>query len=62
MTDFAKLYREATERGMRDFERGVPRDANPFEPDYATEQPERWREGWDNAQELARQDATRSKP
>ena len=48
-TDFEALYREAHERGMADFDRGVSRDDNPYRYDHATSQAERWTEGWDCA-------------
>jgi hypothetical protein len=55
-TDFNAMYREATQRGMRDFERGVPVTSNPHANDRATDCAARWEEGWLNAQELAEQD------
>lgn len=54
---FQDLYREANERGMRDFDRGVELADNPFKEDKATEQAARWREGWLNAYELKRGEA-----
>lgn len=52
-TDFEALNREATERGMHDYERGIPLDVNPYQGS-ATVLPSRWREGWTNAYELDR--------
>lgn len=54
MTEFATLYYEATQRGMRDYERGVPRQLNPYLDDKATECASRWSEGWDNSYQLDR--------
>lgn len=53
-TDFNAMYREATERGMRDYERGVPRNHNPHKADKATDCAKRWYEGWDNSYEADR--------
>lgn len=50
-TDFQQLYYEATQRGMRDYEREAPRDSNPFKDDKATECAQRWYEGWDSMYE-----------
>lgn len=54
-TNWDELYRAANAAGMDAYERGDLRESNPHGP--ATYQRERWFEGWDNAKELAEQDA-----
>lgn len=51
MTDFRALDRTAMLRGMAAYERGEPRENNPYHG-YATSEREFWFEGWDNAKEL----------
>ena len=55
-TDFNKLNNDAFDSGMAAFERGDPRSSNPHKGDSATEQSMYWKEGYDNAKELARED------
>ena len=54
-TGWARVFREAEVRGMRDMERGVPRELNPFTEAQPRERA-RWFEGWDNVYELDQQD------
>ena len=51
-TNFDELNRDAAERGMRDYERGIPITANPFRHIAATEERIYWRDGWVNSEEL----------
>ena len=46
-----EMYREAFDRGERDYERGLKRCESPFKTDNATYQNERWLAGYDNAAE-----------
>jgi hypothetical protein len=45
MDQFEKLRYEAFNRGLADFERGVPRRANPHKNNAATDEAEHWFSG-----------------
>lgn len=51
---YDRMYREADERGMRDYERGVERKDNPYS--HAPAEAWHWAIGWDNAKALDAQD------
>ncbi len=49
MDQMQQMYREAFERGERDFERGLKRSDNPFKTDNATYMAREWLAGYNNA-------------
>lgn len=51
LDSWGRMYREAYERGMRDYERGTPQQLCPF-GEEAPRQRDQWRKGWDEAYRL----------